>query len=39
MHKGKLIRCATPDAMKRETATASLEGAFIKSIHEVEALA
>ena len=39
MHKGKLIRCATPEAMKRETATASLEGAFIKSIREVEALA
>ena len=38
MHKGKLIRCATPDAMKRETGTANLEGAFIKSIHEVEAL-
>jgi len=39
MHKGKLIRCATPEAMKRETGTASLEGAFIKSIREVEALA
>jgi ABC-2 type transport system ATP-binding protein len=39
MHKGKLIRCATPEAMKRETGTASLEGAFIKSIREVEAAA
>jgi hypothetical protein len=25
--------------MKRDTGTASMEGAFIKSIHEVEALA
>jgi ABC-2 type transport system ATP-binding protein len=39
MHKGKLIRCATPEAMKRETETASLEGAFVKSIREVEAAA
>ena len=39
MHKGKLIRCATPEAMKRDTGTASMEGAFIQSIHEVEALA
>jgi ABC-2 type transport system ATP-binding protein len=39
MHKGKLIRCAPPDAMKRDTGTASMEGAFIKSIREVEALA
>jgi ABC-2 type transport system ATP-binding protein len=39
MHKGKLIRCDSPEAMKRDTGTASMEGAFIKSIHEVEALA
>jgi ABC-2 type transport system ATP-binding protein len=36
MHKGKLIRCSTPEAMKAETGTATLEGAFIKTIHEVE---
>jgi ABC-2 type transport system ATP-binding protein len=39
MHRGKLIRCAPPDAMKRATGTASLEGAFIQTIHEVEARA
>src|SRR5205814_10663903 len=37
MHKGKLIRCSAPDAMKRETGTANMEGAFIQAIHEVEA--
>jgi ABC-2 type transport system ATP-binding protein len=36
MHKGKLIRCSTPEAMKAETGTATLEGAFIKTIREVE---
>jgi len=39
MHKGKLIRCATPEAMKRETQTTTLEAAFIKTIHHVEAAA
>ena len=38
MHKGKLIRCETPEEMKRATGTASLEGAFIKTIHKVEGL-
>jgi ABC-2 type transport system ATP-binding protein len=37
MHKGKLIRCSAPDVMKRETGAANLEGAFIKTIHMVEA--
>ena len=36
MHKGKLIRCSTPEAMKADTGTSSLEGAFIKTIHQVE---
>src|SRR3954470_23919361 len=36
MHKGKLIRCAPPRELKRDTASASLEGAFIKTIHMVE---
>jgi ABC-2 type transport system ATP-binding protein len=36
MHKGKLIRCETPAAMKAETGSASLEGAFIHTIHAVE---
>jgi ABC-2 type transport system ATP-binding protein len=39
MHRGKLIRCAPPDAMKRDTGTATLEAAFVKTIHEVEAMA
>ena len=36
MHKGKLIRCAPPDAMKRDTGSPTLEAAFVKTIHEVE---
>jgi ABC-2 type transport system ATP-binding protein len=36
MSKGKLIRCSTPEVMKAETGSATLEGAFIKTIHEVE---
>jgi ABC-2 type transport system ATP-binding protein len=39
MHKGKLIRCASPDEIKRATGAASLERAFIQTIQEVEALA
>ena len=39
MHKGKLIRCAPPEDMKREAGTATLEGAFIRAIREVEAAA
>jgi ABC-2 type transport system ATP-binding protein len=36
MHKGKLIRCSAPEVMKRETAAASMEGAFIAAIRSVE---
>jgi ABC-2 type transport system ATP-binding protein len=39
MHKGRLIRCSTPEVMKRETESANLEGAFIKTIHAVEGVA
>ncbi len=39
LHKGKLIRCATPEAMKAETGSKNLEGAFIKTIHAVEGVA
>jgi ABC-2 type transport system ATP-binding protein len=38
LHKGRLIRCETPEAMKRSTTSPNLEGAFIKTIHEVERL-
>jgi ABC-2 type transport system ATP-binding protein len=37
MHKGKLIHCAPPDELKRATSTATLEAAFVKMIHQVEA--
>lgn len=36
MHKGSLIRCETPDALKQETGAANLEGAFIQMIRAVE---
>jgi drug efflux transport system ATP-binding protein len=36
MHRGKLIRCETPEAMKHATGAANLEGAFIKTIHELD---
>lgn len=39
MHKGKLIRCAPPDELKRATGSPTLEAAFIKTIHQVEAAA
>jgi ABC-2 type transport system ATP-binding protein len=37
MHRGKLIRCETPEQMKRETGAANLEGAFIHNIRALEA--
>jgi ABC-2 type transport system ATP-binding protein len=36
MHKGKLIRCAPPQELKRESDSPTLEAAFIKRIHEME---
>jgi ABC-2 type transport system ATP-binding protein len=36
LHKGKLIRCSAPEAMKAETGASNLEGAFIKAIHAEE---
>src|SRR5204862_1195188 len=36
IHKGKLIRCAPPQELKRETGSATLEEAFIKTIHATE---
>lgn len=39
MHRGKLIRCAPPDAMKRDTGTKTMEEAFVKTIHQVESAA
>ncbi|HWB84597.1 MAG TPA: ABC transporter ATP-binding protein [Bryobacteraceae bacterium] len=36
MDKGRLIRCATPDEMKRDTGTSTMEGAFIYAIQHEE---
>ncbi|MDD5078658.1 MAG: ATP-binding cassette domain-containing protein, partial [Candidatus Omnitrophica bacterium] len=36
MHKGKLLRCATPDAIKKECGVKTLEEAFIMIIKEEE---
>ena len=34
MHKGRLIRCETPGEMKRATGSATLEEAFVRTIHD-----
>jgi ABC-2 type transport system ATP-binding protein len=39
MHRGKLIRCAPPEELKRATNAPTLEAAFVKTIHQVEATA
>lgn len=36
MHKGKLIRCESPEAMRRATGSDTLEGAFIRAIQDLE---
>ena len=36
LHKGKLIHCASPQELKREANSDTLEGAFVKMIHAVE---
>ncbi len=36
MHRGRLIRCAPPRDMKRETDSATMEGAFISTIQSLE---
>jgi ABC-2 type transport system ATP-binding protein len=37
MHRGKLVRCETPEALKKEAGAATLEGAFIHTIRQLEA--
>ncbi len=37
MHKGRLVRCASPDTLKRETGAANLEGVFVQTIRALEA--
>jgi ABC-2 type transport system ATP-binding protein len=39
MHKGRLIRCAPPDELKRAAGAATLEEAFIQAIREAEGVA
>ncbi|HET6983911.1 MAG TPA: ABC transporter ATP-binding protein, partial [Myxococcaceae bacterium] len=39
MHKGKLIRCAPPQELKREMDSPTLEAAFIRMIQETEGAA
>jgi len=36
LHKGQLLRCETPDAIKKEVGVTTLEQAFIKIINEYE---
>jgi ABC-2 type transport system ATP-binding protein len=36
MHKGRLLRCNTPESIKKECGTKTLEEAFIKIINEYE---
>ena len=33
LHNGRLIRCETPEEMKRATGSANLEEAFVRTIH------
>jgi len=36
MHRGKLIRCEAPEAMRQATGAVNLEGAFVRTIKELE---
>ena len=37
MHRGKLVRCDAPEAVRAATGAANLEAAFIQTIREAEA--
>jgi ABC-2 type transport system ATP-binding protein len=37
MHRGRLIHCASPDEIRRQTGAPTLEAAFIKTIRRLEA--
>jgi len=37
MYRGRLVRCAPPEELRREAGAANLEGAFISTIRELEA--
>jgi ABC-2 type transport system ATP-binding protein len=38
MYKGRLIRCDTPEELKRAAGVTTLEGVFIQGVHEAAAL-
>ena len=38
MYKGRLIRCDTPEALKRQAGKETLEGVFVDGVHAAEAL-
>jgi drug efflux transport system ATP-binding protein len=38
MHRGKLIRCDAPEALRMATGAPNLEGAFVKTIREAESV-
>jgi ABC-2 type transport system ATP-binding protein len=38
MHKGKLIRCDTPERLKMAAGADSLEGVFVQTIQAADAL-
>ena len=38
MYKGRLIRCDTPEALKRQAGRDTLEGVFVDGVHAAEAL-
>ncbi len=37
MHRGRLIRCDTPDALKRAAGASSMEGVFVTTVRAAEA--
>jgi ABC-2 type transport system ATP-binding protein len=37
MHRGRLIRCDAPEALKREAGASNMEGVFIKTVRDAEA--
>jgi ABC-2 type transport system ATP-binding protein len=36
MHRGKLIRCDTPEALKREAGALNMESVFVKTVRAAE---
>jgi hypothetical protein len=36
MHRGRLIRCDTPEALKRATGASDMEGVFVRTVRAAE---